>query len=293
MTQTNQPGALPLRPLTVGELLDASVTLLRTRAPLLLALGAAAATLEQAVLFPLRRLADVDIRYWPADDRWPAWTLLVVVGFAAEAAIIAGLGGPAAAVAPRALLGPAAPRPEPAARPVAATAAVALVVGVGCGLAVATSFGWPATFFLLSVGTFGLWAWGYGSLGLAAPAVVIDRLGPAGALWRSVVLSARGLWRTGRVRVLAYLGWFVLRLAWGLGVLSLVGLFYVPPDTTLDNVLMGLAYLLANALAYPMLACLDAVLHLEARMRTEGLDIALRRSLHLGTDPTPVLVGGG
>jgi hypothetical protein len=76
-------------------------------------------------------------------------------------------------------------------------------------------------------------------------------------------------------------------------VLSLVGLFYVPPDTTLDNVLMGLAYLLANALAYPMLACLDAVLHLEARMRTEGLDIALRRSLHLGTDPTPVLVGGG
>jgi hypothetical protein len=97
--------------------------------------------------------------------------------------------------------------------------------------------------------------------------------------------------RTARVRVLAYLGWFVLRLAWGFGMLSLVELFYTSPNTTIDNILMGLAYLVVNALAYPMLACLDAVLHLEARMRTEGLDIALRQSLHRGTDPTPVLVG--
>ena len=292
MSQTSQPGVLPLRPLTVGELLDAAVTLLRTRGPLLVGLGAVVAAAEQAVLFPLRRLADVDLRYWPADDRWPAWALLVAVGFATEAAIIAGLGGPAAAAAPRALLGPAAPRPEPGARPAVATAVVAVVAGLACGLAVATTFGWPATFFLLSFVTFGLWGWLYGSLGLAAPAVVIDRLGPAAALARSVRLSARGLLRTVQIRVLAYLGWFVIRLAWGLGVLSLVELVYVPPDTTMDNLLMAAAYLVVNAFAYPMLACLDAVLHLEARMRTEGLDIALRRSLHRGTDPTPVLVGG-
>jgi len=292
VSQTSQPGVLPLRPLTVGELLDAAVTLLRTRGPLLVGLGAVVAAAEQAVLFPLRRLADVDLRYWPADDRWPAWALLVAVGFATEAAIIAGLGGPAAAAAPRALLGPAAPRPEPGARPAVATAVVAVVAGLACGLAVATTFGWPATFFLLSFVTFGLWGWLYGSLGLAAPAVVIDRLGPAAALARSVRLSARGLLRTVQIRVLAYLGWFVIRLAWGLGVLSLVELVYVPPDTTMDNLLMAAAYLVVNAFAYPMLACLDAVLHLEARMRTEGLDIALRRSLHRGTDPTPVLVGG-
>jgi hypothetical protein len=105
-----------------------------------------------------------------------------------------------------------------------------------------------------------------------------------------VVLSSRGLLRAARVRLLAYLGWFAVRLAWGIGVLSLVGLFYVPPDTTLDAVLMAFVYLVVNAFAYPVLACLDAVLHLEARMRTEGLDIALRQALHRGVDPTPVLV---
>ncbi|MPZ26423.1 MAG: hypothetical protein GEV12_08190 [Micromonosporaceae bacterium] len=282
---------LPLRPLTVGELLDAAVALLRTRAPLLVGLGAVAAGLEQAVLFPLRRLADVDTWYLPPDDRWPAWTLLVLVGFATEAAIIAALGAPAAAAAPRALLGPAAPPPEPGRRRVAGTATVALLAGGSCGLAVATTYGWPATFFLLSLGTLALWSAGYGLLGLAVPAVVIDRLGPVAAVRRSVVLSSRGLLRTGRVRVLAYLGWFVIRLAWGLGALSVIGLFYSSPSTTTDNLLMALAYLLVNALAYPMLACLDVVLHLEARMRTEGLDIALRRSLHRGVDPTPALVG--
>ena len=45
---------------------------------------------------------------------------------------------------------------------------------------------------------------------------------------------------------------------------------------------MGAAWLAVNALAYPMLGCLDAALHLEARMRTEGLDIALARSLRRG-----------
>lgn len=33
-----------------------------------------------------------------------------------------------------------------------------------------------------------------------------------------------------------------------------------------------------NTVAYPALACLDAVIHLDNRMRTEGLDIRLARS---------------
>lgn len=292
MSQTSQPGVLPLRPLTVGELLDAAVSLLRTRAGRLLGLGAAAATAEQLVLFPLRRLADVDIWYWPADDRWPAWLLLVAVGFGTEAAIVAGLGRPAATAGLRALLGPAAPRPEPGARPAAATAAVAVVAAAAAGLAVATGAGWPSTFFLLSFATLGLWLGAWGWLGLAVPAVVIDRLGPVAALRRSIGLASRGLLRGARVRVLAYLGWFVIRLAWGLGVLSLVGLFFVPVDTTMDNLLMAAVYLVVNAFAYPALACLDTVLQLEARMRTEGLDIALRRALQRGVEPTGVLVGG-
>lgn len=291
MSRTGQPGVLPLRPLTVGELLDAAVTLLRVRGPLLLGLGAAAAAAEQAVLFPLRRLADLNIEFWPADDRWRVWVLMLVVGFAAEAAIIAGLGAPASRTAPVALLGSAAPEPEPATRPAGATVLVAGIVAAGCGLAVATLFVWPnnVLFLLFVPVTVGVWIWLYGLLGLSVPAVVIDRLGPLPALWRSVVLSSRGFFRTMRVRLLAYLGWFLIRLAWGFGVLQLIALFYTSPSTTVDNLLMAAVYFLVNAAMYPMLACLDTVLHLEARMRTEGLDIGLRRALDRGVDPTATL----
>jgi hypothetical protein len=290
--QTSQPGVLPLRPLTVGELLDAAVTLLRTRGALLVGLGIAAAALEQALLFPLRRFANVDISNFPVgEDRWPAWALLVVVGFATEAAIIAALAVPAARAAPRAALGRAAPRPEPVTRPLLAAAVVALVAGIACGLIVATVYAWPVTFFLLALVTVPLWIWAYGSLGLAVPAVVIDRRGPFSAIGRSIALSSRGFLRTMRVRVLAYLSWFLIRLAWGYGVIALIELVYTPPSNAGDNLMMAVIYLAVNAIAYPMLACLDAVLLLEARMRTEGLDIALRRSLQRGTDPTPALVG--
>lgn len=291
MRQADQPGVLPLRPLTAGEVLDAAVVLLRVRGARLVALGAAVAAVEQALLFPLRRLADVDAMYWPPDDRWAAWAVLVAVGFGFEAFAIAALGVPAAAAAPRALLGRAAPRPESGYRAALAGLACALVVGAACGAVALTLFGWPVTFYLLAPVTFVAWICAYGLLGLAVPAVVVDRLGPGRALLRSLKLSVRGVMRTLRVRVLAYLSWFFIRLAWGLGVLALIDLGYASPSTTVDNLLMAGVYLLVNALAYPMLASLDVVLHLEARMRTEGLDISLRRALRRGVDPTPVLVG--
>lgn len=297
VSQTGTRGVLPLRPLTVGELLDAAVSLLRVRWRLLVGWGVAAAAVEQAVLFPLRRLADVDAAYYPPDDRWETWTLLVVVGFATEAAIIAAVGFPAGRLALRALLGSAAPASEPAIRPASGVAPVAAASGVLVGLVVAPLLWWqpPNLLGLLGWSTlvFPIWMWVYGSVGLAVPAVVIDRLDPVRAAGRSVVLAHRGFLRTARVRVLAYLAWFLLRLAWGLGVLTLISLIYTSPSSTVDNVLMAVIYLAANALGYPALACLDAVLHLEARMRTEGVDIALRRALDQGRDPAAALVPPG
>jgi hypothetical protein len=37
----------------------------------------------------------------------------------------------------------------------------------------------------------------------------------------------------------------------------------------------AIGWVVVDAIAYPALACLDACLHLENRMRTEGLDLAL------------------
>jgi hypothetical protein len=283
---TRQPGVLPLRPLTLGELLDAAVSLLRSGGLRLLGWGLIAAVVEQTVLFPLRRWADLDLRYLPGDDRWSTWLLLLVVGAVTELVAITALAGPASASGTRALLGSAAP--DTPRRRGAVTVVVLAVAGL-IGLVSLTIFAWLPTYFLVAPVTAGLWLWCYGSFGLAVPAVVIDRAGPLRGLGRSVVLSSRGFLRALRVRTLAYLAWLLVRGAWGMGVLSVLELVYTSPNTTVDAVVLGLVYLSANVVGYPALACLDTVLHLESRMRSEGLDLALRRSLARGTDPSPVL----
>jgi hypothetical protein len=126
------------------------------------------------------------------------------------------------------------------------------------------------------------WPFAYGLLGLSAPAVVIDQLGPLRAMGRSLVLTTRtglrGLW----IRVLGYLAWLLIRLGLSLATIAIINLFYSSPSTTVDNLILGAAWLVVNTLAYPVLGCLDVALHLEIRMRTEGLDLALRRTLRRG-----------
>ena len=134
-----------------------------------------------------------------------------------------------------------------------------------------------------------LWFIAYGLLGLAVPAVVLDRLGPGRALWRGAALACRAGLRAGAIRVLGYIAWLAVRVALGVGALAaldalqLGGAEWTAP-------MSALAWLLVNTVAYPTLACLDAVLHLETRMRTEGLDILLSRASHHGT-LTPALLG--
>lgn len=250
--------------MTVGELLDAALVLLRTRARVLLGVGLGLAAVEQAVLFVLRRAAHLGQSYIPRDGYVFEWLLVVVTGFAAETAIITVLGGLAAAAALPALLGRPVPRPRRPGLPVAAVVAtVALVAGLACGLGALAVLPWLLCYLLF---------------GLAAPVAVVDRTGPGRALLRSAALVARSGFRPGFIRLFGYLGWLFFRLALSLGTLAVLDL--VPADTAAWRTLAPvLAWLVVNALAYPVLGCLDAVLHLEARMRAEGLDIALTRAL--------------
>lgn len=262
-------GALPLRPMAVSELLDAATTLLRTRAPVLLGAGFLLALLEQAALFPLRQLADQTYVFFPDEDGFGWFALLFIIGFVTETICITVLGAMSAAAAPRAMLGAGAP-PRPV-RPFGAEVLTA-VIAVICAVAALSIVLGPVAYLLL---------------GLAMPALVIDRLGPGAALLRSIRLTVRNGMRAGWIRLLGYLSWMLIRLAVGLaGWAALV--FVIDTGTALgDHVATALAWLLVNALAYPALACLDTVLHLETRMRTEGLDImlqlALRRSVSADT----------
>ena len=299
-----RPGALPLRPLTTGELLDAAVVLVRAQAGRLFVFGAVVALVEQFALFWLRRYCDVDASFLPADDKLGPFGYLVVLSFFTEMLAIAVLGGTAAARAPRVLLGSSAPA---AAAVLARTARRPIVPGQGRAVpmvlasllaaAIGCTCAWAFVVFPVPLQVLGLvlallltvlcWVVLYGLLGLVAPAVVIDGYGPFGALVRTLRLSSRGFFRVGWIRILGYFSWLIVRLALAEAVVGVVTLAYASPSSTVDRYLMGSVWLVVNALAYPILGCLDVALHLESRMRTEGLDIALTVSLRRNTAGAP------
>jgi hypothetical protein len=280
---------LPLRPLTVGELLDAAVSLLRAHGRALLPVAALLAAVEQALLAPLRLAAEAEPPIYlpaivegdlfePVDVLHPGlhW-LMLAVGAATEVMIIALLGGLTARAAGADLLGQR-PTARQLLRPrdgrFGAVAVVAVVAGATMFVAALAGPAW----FLV-----------FGLLGLAAPAVVLDRLGPGRALRRSAVLASRAGLRAAAIRTLGYVAWLAIRVALGLGAyasldaLSLGGAEWTAP-------MSALAWLLVNTVAYPTLACLDAALHVETRMRTEGLDILLSRAGRRGP-LTPAILG--
>jgi hypothetical protein len=274
-----QPAILPLRPLTVGELLDAAVALLRGQAKALLGIGLVLATVEQVVLYPLRAISARPPYFVPYDDQLAMYWLAVAVGFGTELGIITLLDGIAARAAGPALLGRRlAPREvlSPKDGRFGAVLLIAVLAGVaGAGCALAGLLPWFALFALV---------------GLAVPALVIDRVSAPRAIWRSVVLSCRGGMRAAGVRTTGYLAWWAVRLGLGVGTLAILDLVVAGIGEGTRWLVAGIAWAIVNAVAYPALACLDAVLHLETRMRTEGLDIALSRAYATGKVPAATLV---
>ncbi|MET7748796.1 hypothetical protein [Micromonospora sp. NPDC005367] len=268
---------LPHRPLTVGELLDSAVLLLREQARVLVPIAFVLAAAEQfLVLQPLRLAAGtVPPIWWLSDGSFAAYWVLLTTGATAEAMIIALLGNPAARAGAAALLGRTA-RPGEVLRRAGgrwgATVLFALVVG---GLMGVAAFCGP------------VWFVGAALLGAVAPALVVDRVSLPRVLPRATELATRSGMRAGMIRLLGYTGWWILRVGLASGViLGLSQLGLVDSRWALPVAL--LVWAAVNSIAYPALACLDAVLHLETRIRTEGLDILLART-PAGT-PEPVVL---
>ncbi|TDB71377.1 hypothetical protein [Micromonospora sp. KC723] len=270
MPEVGPTAVLPRRPLTVGELLDSAVLLLRAQSRLLLPLGAFLAVGEQLLLLPLRLAADLrPPAYLPGGwDPFAAYWLLLAVGAGTEAAIVTLLGNPAARAAGAALLGRH-----------AGVRDLLRVRGARWGTTLLLAL--PVGALVMLGGLLGpLWFLAWTMVGSVAAVLVVDRLAARLALPRAIRLAARDGGRAAWVRLLGYLGWWILRVGLALGgyfgvaALDLVDL-HDPATATVAAVVVWAA---VNSVAYPVLACLDAVVHLDNRMRTEGLDIRLSRS---------------
>ncbi|WP_229075612.1 hypothetical protein [Actinoplanes sp. DH11] len=273
------PAVVPMRPMTAGELLDAGAALLRQRALPLFALAAPLAAGEQLILARLRDGAGVSApTYLPDFGNLSGWWAVAAIGFGLETVILVLLGGYAGAAAAPALLGRhvrhrtlwSRTRPLPLAA-LAAVAGVLAAVAAYCG--------------------FVPWLILYGLIGLAAPLLTLNRApGPIAALGRSVRVSARSGLRPALIRLLGYATWFLVRFAFGTAWVAAASQIGVSLRPELLAWVVPVAWALANTVAYAALACLDAVLLLEVRIRTEGLDIEIGQARARGEDGSAVLV---
>ncbi|WP_221320438.1 hypothetical protein [Actinoplanes sp. L3-i22] len=276
-----QPAILPLRATTAGESLDSAVALLRQRALPLLVVAAVLAAGEQVLLTRMRlAVPSLYPPFWFPDEwDFAAWWQIVATGLAIEVGIITLLGAFTGAAAGPALLGRS-----------MGNGAVLRRARLGWALLIAVllaAVAWPAAYFGLA-GVIVL----YALTGLTTPILTLDRPGnPFGALWRSARLSGRGGLRVVRIRILGYLSWLGIRAALGLGWIAVADMLaYNVLDASWLSWAVPAAWGVANTVAYAALACLDAVLLVEARIRTEGLDIALNRSRARGEDEAATLV---
>jgi hypothetical protein len=265
-------GTLPLRAMLQGELLDTAVVLFRARALPLLLLAAPLLAIEQIVLWYAGA---------PGLDeyaRFADWWRVIAALFGCEVVIIGLLGAVAGAAAVPALLGQTVShgalfkRMRPL--PVLVTMLVPAVAG------------WAGAYF----GMIG-WIGVHGFLGLAGVALVIDRAGwPFGALGRSAALVSRLGWRGFWARLRGLLIWLGIRVALAIGPVTFLVRFGFVVSGRYGDWPVLMMWGLAGTVSCAALACLDAVLLIDTRIRTEGLDIALRRALANGTDLDRVLV---
>jgi hypothetical protein len=258
--------------MTQGELLDTAVVLFRARALPLLLLAAPLLAIEQVVLWfaGASRLDEY--------AQFPDWWGMVAALLACEAVIVGLLGAYAGAAAGAALLGEQVSHRALLGRMRPLPVLVTLLVP-----AVAA---WPGAYF----GGFG-WLAVHGFLGLAPVALVIDRARwPFGALGRSAALAARLGWRGVWARVRAFLIWFGIRVALAIGPVLFLWQAGLVATGYLDAWPVLMVWGLAGTVSCAALACFDAVLLIDTRIRTEGLDIALRRAPANGVDPALVLV---
>jgi hypothetical protein len=264
-------GIVPLRPLSVGEILDGAFTAIRRYPRTVLGLSAAVAAVQQL----LGLLVDVSTGGFAAPTATGLSALGTVSGVATvilNAVLATFLVGMLTLVIGDAVIGRRArvravwDRLRPLMWRLLVAAFLAAVLP------------WLGLIALI-VGGVLLWV----ALSFTTPALVLERLTVGQALRRSWRLTMASFWRVFGIRLLAWLIAAVLG-----AILTIPGALigFASSASSLGNGDIGIgaeiairaASFLASAITLPFTAGVTALLYIDCRMRTEALDVTLARA---------------
>jgi hypothetical protein len=298
--QPPRPGVVPLRPLGVGEILDGAVSTMRRYWQVQLGFAAAVVTvvtvLQAGALYLVLRdtaaLGNTNVDSSGSATANSAQAVATVIGMVAQIV----LQGVLTVVTARAVLGEDV-TPQAAwaqARPrlwrliglsisvlvmVGAILAVPILAGVAVGLSVDADTGFGVGFLgLLAAAPFAVLL--YVRLGVAAPALVLEKAAIGTAMRRSARLVRGTFWRVFGIlaltQLITQLLTGILALPFLLTGLAVSGSAADPGPAFYLFTMVGVA--IAGVVTYPFGAGVIALLYVDLRMRKEGLDLTLART---------------
>jgi hypothetical protein len=268
-----KPGIVPLRPLSVGEILDGAFTAIRRYPRTVLGLSASIAAIQQLLAF----VVDISTGGFAsptANELTALGTVSGLITLLINAILATVLAGMLTIVIGDAVIARSAPiravwlRLRPL---------MWRLIGASFLAAVLPWLGLIA----LIVGGVLLWV----ALSFTTPALVLERLTIRRALRRSWRLTMASFWRVLGIRLLAW-----LLASFLAGILALPGaiIAFASTASSFDGagghiglgaeIAIRLSSFLANAITLPFVAGVVALLYIDSRMRTEALDVTLVRA---------------
>ncbi|MGW4646135.1 hypothetical protein [Kitasatospora sp. NPDC004289] len=306
-----KPGVIPLRPLSVGELLDGAFTTVRRywRSTIGLSLGVAVA--EQSLT--------AGAEWWgyeQPDAIGPAVLSIAAYLFAMLLGIIASglltMVVSKAILGQRATLGAAWAAARPQLLKLFGLTVITTLIMVGIALvamapmlvlAVADADGALIGLAVLPLlAGLAVMLWLMVQLSMAAPALMLEKQGVFTALSRSRRLVKGAWWRTFGITAL---GQFIAGLIAAVFVLpfTVIGMAAVGEDQFTPNsdfgvfgattppsliLVLSIGAILASCITIPLVAAINVLLYVDRRIRREGLDIELARAASAPADaPSP------
>ncbi|MDH6135306.1 hypothetical protein P3T37_004716 [Kitasatospora sp. MAA4] len=295
-----KPGVIPLRPLSVGEILDGSISTVRKHWRTVLGLSLVVAVLTNTTLAAVS---------WYTQGSGTGWTAVVAFGAAVVLDLLASLILTAlltmviskAIVGESITLGPAwrAARPQLPKLLGVSLLVPLIVVGIVAASSIplfvasladsqsplAALIGVPVL-----LGGLGVAIWTGVRLSLAAPALMLEKQGVLAAMARSRRLVRGSWWRILGVTLLGYVLTFLLTdmIAIPFSVLAAIvggtpfALGSASATTTFAALVIStIGAILGSLLSYPVTAGISVLLYVDQRIRREGLDIELARAAGL------------